>query len=124
MNTNNPELFYAPIKARKNAQKALKRRKEVPTSKQGLQGAGLLRAKQLAENKPFTIQDLKIMRNWFNRHYQTSRLSPKYKLRERAWIAWNGWGGTEARNWVKSVLKNYATICTPCGLKNIRKKSK
>lgn len=96
--------FYAPLAAQKNAAKALKRRDELPRSKQGMKEQGLNRALQLSENKPFTVKDLRVMQAWFARHYRTSYLSPKYKLRERAWIAWNGWGGNAARKWVRETL--------------------
>lgn len=99
--------FYAPLQARKNAINALKRRKELPISKQGLKEQGLKRAEQLANNKIFTLNDLKVMQAWFARHYQTSYKSPKYRLRENAWVAWNGWGGTHAQKWVNDTLKEY-----------------
>lgn len=99
--------FKPPLSVRLNAIKALNRRADLPASYKGLTATGHRRAKQLADKESMlTIKDLKNMRAWFARHYHTSFLSPHYSKRQRAWIAWHAWGGTEGREWVENTLQN------------------
>ncbi len=100
------QAFYAPLSVRRNAKKALKRHTELNSSKRGMTATGLARAKQLAENQSLSIDDLREIRAWFARHYEISYKSPAYALRERAWVAWHAWGGTEGRNWVRETLRH------------------
>ncbi len=90
---------------------------------------GWKRAKQLATKKEISIQDLRYMRNWFARHYYTSRPvyikwaragkpeTPEW-FNKRGIIAWLIWGGDPALKWINSKTnllnkhfnKNYKQI--------------
>lgn len=103
-------------------------------SKLGFKGGletGWLRAKQLVEEEYISIQDLKYMRNWYARHYYTSR--PNYMKwikagkpltsdwhNTRSILSYLIWGGESGLKWVNSPIvikklnkyfnKNYSVI--------------
>ena len=89
---------------------------------------GIARATQLIQQDTISIDDLRVIRNWFARHVITSRpsyiewknnmrpISKEYKNKIRGAIAWLLWGGDEGLSWVnaKTSLLNthYGTTYT------------
>ncbi len=88
-----------------NAKRAIERNKELPRSKRGMTSTGMRRARQLAKGGTLSPNDVITMRAWFARHTSTSKNSPNFKDRERAWVAWMGWGGDAAKSRVNSIYR-------------------
>jgi hypothetical protein len=69
---------------------------------------GFARARQLINNSKIPIDDVRVMRNWYARHYKTSY--PFYKQwedegkpekkRQNSIVAWEIWGGNAGLNFV------------------------
>lgn len=86
--------------------------------KKGFKGAiatGIKRGRQLTTKKEISIKDLRYMRNWYARHYYTSKPTydkwvkagrPKTKEwhNKRGIIAWLIWGGNPGLRWVNSKI--------------------
>ena len=76
---------------------------------------GYERDHQLINSKEISIQDLRVMRNWFARHRITSypgylkwvsdnkpEIVDRNKNNYRGAVAWLLWGGTPAYEWINS----------------------
>ena len=62
---------------------------------------GLARARQLANGEPISESTVKRMAA-FNRHRKNSKVDPQYSSepwRDRGYVAWLLWGGTEGVDW-------------------------
>lgn len=101
--------------------KAAARKAFVLRRDEGYRGAtstGWGRAKQLSTKQCVPLDTLRIIRNWYARHYYTSK--PGYdawrrtgdKKHQRAVIAWLAWGGTPGLNWVNSKRVINMLNCT------------
>ncbi len=88
-----------------NAEKALERRKELPQSKRGMTDTGIARARDIGNRRALSEATVREMNAWFARHQSTSRESPNYDKREKAWISWNGWGGDAGKTWAANIVK-------------------
>jgi hypothetical protein len=99
--------FKIPTNVRKAAERAYRLRDDY--GYKGATSTGWARAKQLSTKTYIPIETLRTMRNWYARHYYTSK--PGYdawvktgdKKHQRAVIAWLTWGGTPGLNWVNSI---------------------
>ena len=96
-----------PANVRKAAEKAFVLRDEY--GYRGATATGWTRARQLTTRDYIPLDILRVMRNWYARHYYTSKpgydewTRTKDKNRQRAVIAWLTWGGTPGLNWVNSA---------------------
>lgn len=97
-----------PYRVKQEAIKAFKLR---DSGYSGATETGWARAWQLANKKDVSIEDFRIIRNWFARHYYTSRpgylewvkSGGKDKTKERAVISWLTWGGDSGLKWVNNL---------------------
>lgn len=88
-----------------NAKRALVRRAEVPASQRGMTDTGIARARDIANRIVLSPETVREMNAWFARHLSTSRNSPNYNDRFKAWQAWNGWGGDSGRRWTSARIR-------------------
>jgi hypothetical protein len=128
-----------PYGVKREAMKAFKLR---DSGYVGATEAGWNRAWQLANKKDVSIEDFRVIRNWFARHYYTSR--PGYlewvksggndktkreagkvkreagKAKERAVISWLTWGGESGLKWVNNLenIKKLNKVFNPTGARH------
>jgi hypothetical protein len=114
-----------PYGVKREAMKAFKLR---DNGYSGATKTGWDRAWQLANKKDVSIEDFRVIRNWFARHYYTSR--PGYlewvksggndKTKERAVISWLTWGGESGLKWVNNLenIKKLNKVFNPTGAKH------
>ena len=88
-----------------HAERALERRAELPESKRGMTATGIARARDISNRRNLSEATVREMNAWFARHQSTSRESPNYDKREKAWVAWQGWGGDAAKSWAEAIVK-------------------
>lgn len=101
---HNPERTYTPPPAvAAAARKGLELRAKQPPSNRCCTPVGLRRASQLANRQPVSVDTLKRMRSYFQRHAVDSR-SPRWGTDSKGWIAWLAWGGDPAREWCNEIL--------------------
>lgn len=116
-NKKSIELIKVPDNVKKAALEAFKLKN---LGFKGGLNTGWLRAKQLSTKKFIPIEDLRVMRNWYARHFYTSY--PTYKQwkqqgkpkdiqwhSKRGIIAWLIWGGTPGLEWVNNNVKKLNT---------------
>ena len=100
------KTFIPPASVAKNAARALKWHKTIGS---GMTAVGVRRAVQLSKRQPVSLQTLKRMKAYFDRHQSDSRKLgfyggwPGYPTNGR--IAWDGWGGDEGREWAERKIR-------------------
>lgn len=100
-------IFKAPLKARQNAALALKWKSMYPKEVTAMTPVGWARARQLANNRPLSLNTVKRMAA-FIRHKNNAKINPKYRntpWKDNGYVAWLGWGGTEGINWARREVK-------------------
>ena len=95
--------FIPPPAVAAEARKGLALRAAQPPSNRCCTSVGLRRAAQLANRQPVSVDTLKRMRSYFQRHAVDGR-SPRWGTDSKGWQAWLCWGGNSARDWVEQVL--------------------
>lgn len=86
-----------------NAARALKVRQSKPQSQRGMTAVGLARANQLIRRDPISLETVKRIKAYFDRHVVDKRGST-WSEQGKGWQAWMGWGGDEGWAWVKEIL--------------------
>jgi hypothetical protein len=95
-----PELI------RKNAQSALDYIEKTGNPKNCMTQVGKVRAQQLAQGKPISIDTVKRMKAYITRHQKDLQSSKSYDD-GCGKLAMDAWGGVEALSWVESTIKKY-----------------
>ena len=85
------------------ARRGLELRAKQPPSNRCCTPVGLRRASQLANRQPVSVDTLKRMRAYFQRHAVDGR-SPRWGTDSKGWQAWLAWGGDPARQWCNEIL--------------------
>jgi hypothetical protein len=67
---------------------------------------GIARAKQLSNRQPVSIEVIKRMVSYFDRH-AVDKQGSTWPDRGKGWQAWNGWGGDAGRTWANNILEGY-----------------
>lgn len=96
-----------PKKASENARKVLDWRNRYGDEVKGMTRIGWRRANQLAKRQPLTRQTIARMAS-FKRHRENAKIDPKYRgseWKDRGYVAWLGWGGTEGIEWAIRKLR-------------------
>jgi len=93
-----PELI------RKNAQAALDYIEKTGNPRGCMTQVGKVRAQQLAQGKPISIETVKRMKAYITRHKKDLQSSKSYDD-GCGKLAMDAWGGVEALNWVESTIK-------------------
>lgn len=97
------ESYTPPQGVRDNAQRALEVREEKPESQRGMTAVGLARARDLSNGRPVSLETIKRMSSYFERH-EVDKQGESWDEQGKGWQAWQGWGGDEGRTWVNSIL--------------------
>jgi hypothetical protein len=95
-----PELI------RKNAQAALDYIEKSGNPEGCMTQVGKVRAQQLAQGKPISIETVKRMKAYITRHKVDLQSSKSYED-GCGKLAMDAWGGVEALSWVESTIKQY-----------------
>lgn len=98
------DTFTAPQEVADNAQRALDVRATKPASQQGMTPVGLARANQLANREPVSLETVRRMVAYFDRH-EIDKEGSTWDEQGKGWQAWYGWGGDEGRAWARRILE-------------------
>ncbi len=75
-----PKSYRPPAEVRRAARRALDLRKSLPPSRRGMTPIGLARANQLASGRPVSVETLRRMVSYFDRHEVFKGLSGVVRL--------------------------------------------
>ena len=98
-----PELI------RKNAQAALDYIERTGNPNDCMTQVGKVRAQQLAQGKPISIETVKRMKSFISRHKENLDVSKSYED-GCAKLALDAWGGVEALPWVERTISQYENM--------------
>ncbi len=96
--------YIPPVAVAQNAQQALDVRASKPASQQGMTPVGLARANQLASRRPVSLETIRRMVSYFDRH-EIDKRGSTWSEKGKGWQAWYGWGGDEGRVWANSIIR-------------------
>lgn len=65
---------------------------------------GRVRARQLANRRPVSLDTIKRMYSFFKRHEKNKSFKGD-PLKDRGYVSWLLWGGDDGFRWVKGILK-------------------
>jgi hypothetical protein len=97
-----------PESARNDAKKAIEWREKYPDQVKAGTAVGWTRAHQLAKGEKLSIDTIKRMKAFFDRHQGNEKVNPDYKdepWRDNGLVSWKIWGGDSAYEWAKKKLK-------------------
>lgn len=97
-----------PLEVRRAAREALERRREraKQTQRPGGTEVGVARARDIANGRNLSIETLRRMRSFFERHdTEAEREARRRDQDSPAAIAWGLWGGTAGRRWANRELR-------------------
>lgn len=98
------DVSYSPPKrVSDNAKRALKRRAQKPPSQRGMTEVGIARARDLANGRQVSVETLRRMVSYFDRH-EVDKQGSTWGDYGKGRQAWDGWGGDEGRAWAQSIL--------------------
>jgi hypothetical protein len=98
------DTFTAPQAVADNARRALEVRASKPESQRGMTPVGLARANQLANREPVSLETIRRMVAYFDRH-EVDKEGATWDEQGKGWQAWYGWGGDEGRAWARRILE-------------------
>jgi len=108
---NESETFNDyPESARNAARKAIKWKEEHGKEVKAGTAVGWTRARQLANGENLSIQTIKRMKAFFDRHEKNKSINTDYKgqpWKDNGYVAWLLWGGDSARRWAERKIKQY-----------------
>lgn len=97
-----------PEAARKEAKKALDWKEKYGDEVDAGTPVGWKRANQLASGEKLTVDTIKRMKAFFDRHDGNQTIDAKHKdepWKDNGYVAWLIWGGDPARKWAEAKLK-------------------
>ena len=99
-----------PKAARENAQKVLNWRLRYGRDEvKGMTRVGWRRANQLAKGQKISRSTIARMAS-FNRHRRNAKIDPDFRgtpWKDKGYVAWLGWGGTEGVDWAIRKMKQF-----------------
>jgi hypothetical protein len=98
-----------PALIRKNAQAALDYIERTGNPNNCMTQVGKVRAQQLAQGKPISIETVKRMKSFISRHKENLDVSKSYDD-GCAKLAVDAWGGVEALPWVERTIEQYESM--------------
>ncbi len=103
------ESAIPPQSVREEAKRGLALRESVSPSNRGGTEVGLARARDLANGRPISVDTLKRMKAYFDRH-EVDKQASGWKQGEDGYPskglqAWLLWGGDSGRTWAVSELR-------------------
>jgi hypothetical protein len=99
------ETFTPPAEVASRAREALEVRAEKPPSSRGMTPIGLARARDLANRRPVSLDVIRRMVAYFDRH-ESDKDGSSWSEYGAGRQAWNGWGGDPGRTWAREILAN------------------
>jgi hypothetical protein len=98
-----------PSLIRENAQAALDYIEKSGNPKGCMTQVGKVRAQQLAQGKPISIETVKRMKSYISRHKVDLETSKSYES-SCGRLAMDAWGGVEALPWVERTIEQYENM--------------
>jgi hypothetical protein len=99
-----PDSYSPPSDVRSAAKRALELREKQAPSNRAMTAVGLARARDLANGRPVSLETMRRMKAFFDRHQGTKPTSQP--VEGSKWQqAWLGWGGDAGYAWAKRILK-------------------
>jgi len=98
------DTFIPPRIVADNARAALDFRASKPESQRGMTPVGLARANQLANREPVSLETIRRMVAYFDRH-EVDKEGATWDEQGKGWQAWYGWGGDEGRAWARRIIE-------------------
>ena len=98
------ESHTPPASVQRAAQQALAARRKATPSNRGMTGVGLARARDLANGRAVSMETIKRMVAYFDRH-EVDKQGATWSEKGKGWQAWHGWGGDAGRAWAERILK-------------------
>lgn len=98
--------FRPPEGARNQAKKALEWKDEHGDAVKGGTAVGWTRARQLADGGEMSVETVKRMYKFFQRHEKNKAINPEYKdepWRDNGYVAWLIWGADEGKRWAEKL---------------------
>lgn len=109
LSVNESETFNDyPESARNAARKAIKWKEEHGKEVKAGTAVGWTRARQLANGENLSMQTIKRMKAFFDRHEKNKSINSDYKgqpWKDNGYVAWLIWGGDGARRWAERKIK-------------------
>ena len=99
-----PDTYTPPQAVADNARRALEVRAEKPPSQRGMTPVGLARARQRSNRDPVSIDTIRRMKAYFDRH-EVDKQGSTWDDQGKGWQAWQGWGGDEGRAWARRIME-------------------
>lgn len=99
------DTFTPPADVAANARQALEVRQSKPESQRGMTAVGLARANQLANRDPVSLETVRRMVAYFERH-EVDKQGATWDDQGPGWQAWQGWGGDEGRAWARRIMED------------------
>jgi len=93
----------------KEAQKAIDFKKEHGDEVDAGTQVGWTRANDLADRREVSLDVVKRMVNFFNRHEKNKAISPEHRdepWKDNGYVAWLLWGGDAGRKWAEQILND------------------
>lgn len=100
---NSGRTFIPPQKVADEAAYGLYLRSQMPPSNRCCTAVGLARAKQLKNRQPVSVETLKRMRSYFQRH-AVDKKGSRWAIDSKGFQAWLLWGGDSGRDWCNRTL--------------------
>lgn len=98
--------FIPPFEVARNARIALETRRMKPPSQRGMTAVGIARARDLSNRRPLSINTIRRMKAYFDRH-EIDKEGSSWPESGKGWQAWYGWGGDEGRYWAAEIFGKY-----------------
>ena len=96
--------FIPPQKVADEAVYGLYLRSQMPPSSRCCTPVGLARAKQLKNREPVSVETLKRMRSYFQRH-EVDKKGSRWAIDSKGFQAWLLWGGDSGRAFAEKALR-------------------
>ena len=98
------EGFRPPQSVANAARRALEVRAKKPSSQRGMTSVGLARARDLMNRKSLSLDTVKRMKAYFDRH-EVDKKGSTWNDKGKGWQAWHGWGGDAGRAWANKIVR-------------------
>jgi hypothetical protein len=98
------QTYTPPANVAAAARDALELRASLPPSRRAMTPTGLARARDLSNRRPVSLDTVRRMKNYFDRH-EVDKQGEGWGQDSKGYQAWLGWGGDPGRAWANSILK-------------------
>lgn len=98
-----PKTFIPPEMVALEAEYGLYLRSQQPPSNRCCTPVGIARARQLKNRQPVSVETLKRMRSYFQRH-EVDKMGRDWGVSSKGFQAWLLWGGDSGRDFANRIL--------------------